>query len=145
MNPDEFEKTMKELFPRMFDGTDIGIWVGPGWHKLVTLLCHTIQSHIDSRNGHRQFMLTKYPEEQAPDEIPQVTIGQIKEKFGELRFYYDGGDDYIAGVVAMAETMSYHTCEDCGEPGMLRQDLRWVKVLCDKHHQERKERSAHDV
>ena len=141
MNPDEFEKTMKELFPAMFDGKDIGIWVGPGWHKLVTLLCHKIQHHTVARNSRRQWLLANNPDhEHIPDEVPQVIIGQIKEKFGELRFYYDGGDDYIAGLVDMAEVMSYHICEDCGNPGMLRQDLRWVKVLCDKHHQERLEK-----
>jgi hypothetical protein len=49
-----------------------------------------------------------------PEVIPQVTLDQVKEKFGTLRFYYTGGDDVIDGMVRMAESMSGVTCESCG-------------------------------
>jgi hypothetical protein len=38
---------------------------------------------------------------------PKVTIAQIKSKFGELRFYIDGGDDAVYGMIRFAE----HLCE----------------------------------
>jgi len=61
---------------------------------------------------------------------------QVKEKFGTLRFYYDGGDRYIDGLVNMAESMSAVTCEVCGNPGKIRTG-GWVRTLCDTHAVER--------
>lgn len=71
-------------------------------------------------------------ERQVPPEIPQVVAVQVKEKFGTLRFYYDGGDEYIHGLASMAEWVSSVTCEECGERGKLR-GSGWVYTACDKH------------
>lgn len=68
-----------------------------------------------------------------PDLVPQVTLDQVKEKFGTLSFYYTGGDDTIYGMVRMAESMSAVTCEFCGNPGQARHD-GWIKTLCDPCH-----------
>jgi len=65
-------------------------------------------------------------------ECPQVTLDQVKEKFGTLRFYYTGGDDYISGLVSMAESMSGVTCETCGKPGT-RTRGSWIKTACKEH------------
>jgi len=67
-----------------------------------------------------------------PPKVEQVVIEQVKEKFGELRFYYTGGDEVINGMVRMAESMSSVTCEECGVPGKLR-GSGWVKTVCDLH------------
>ena len=67
-----------------------------------------------------------------PEACPQVIATQIKEKFGTLRFYYCGGDDYCRGIESMAESMSAVTCEVCSSPGKLRHD-GWVQTLCDEH------------
>jgi hypothetical protein len=67
-----------------------------------------------------------------PDIIPQVTLDQVKEKFGTLRFYYSGGDDYISGLVSMAESMSGVTCETCGKPGTSTGG-GWIKTVCVEH------------
>jgi hypothetical protein len=64
-----------------------------------------------------------------------VVATQIKEKFGTLRFYYFGGDDYCHGVESMAESMSAVTCEVCGSPGKLRNG-GWIRTLCDEHAKE---------
>jgi len=74
-----------------------------------------------------------------PPEVEQVVIAQIKEKFGGLRFYYDGGDDYISGMVTMAETWAGSTCETCGEKGT-RRGGGWIRTLCDTHEAEYQER-----
>ena len=65
-----------------------------------------------------------------PDTIPQVTLDQVKEKFGTLRFYYSGGDDYISGMVAMAESMSGVMCEECGNPAESKGGS-WIRTICD--------------
>jgi hypothetical protein len=67
-----------------------------------------------------------------PEACPQVIATQVKEKFGTLRFYYWGGDEYCSGVESMAESMSAVTCEVCGSPGKLRHD-GWIRALCDEH------------
>jgi hypothetical protein len=66
---------------------------------------------------------------QVPESIPQVTLDQVKEKFGTLRFYYSGGDDYISGMVSLAESMTGVTCESCGNIGE-RRGGGWVHTYC---------------
>lgn len=67
---------------------------------------------------------------EVPEKVHRVVVQQVKEKFGTLRFYYRGGDEYVAGLVAMAESMSASTCEKCGVPGKPRNN-GWVHVYCD--------------
>jgi len=71
-----------------------------------------------------------------PEECEQVEVKQLKEKFGSLRFYYTGGDDYISGLVSMAESMTDITCEECGAPGT-QGGTGWVSTLCETHRAER--------
>lgn len=78
---------------------------------------------------------------EVPEPIPQVTLDQVKEKFGTLRFYYTGGDEYIHGMVTLAEAMSGVTCEECGKPGKQRKG-GWIVTLCDEHAKERDEQRA---
>lgn len=68
--------------------------------------------------------------------IEQVTVDQVKEKFGTLRFYYTGGDEHISGMVRMAESMSAVTCEECGVPGK-QTSGGWIRTLCDEHAKNR--------
>jgi len=74
----------------------------------------------------------------------RVVVAQIKEKFGGLRFYYEGGDDYIAGLVTMAESWASRTCENCGDDGHQRGG-GWIRTLCDTHEAEyQAKRAQHD-
>jgi hypothetical protein len=73
---------------------------------------------------------------QVPDSIPQVTLDQVKEKFGTLRFYYSGGDDYISGMVSFAESLTAVICESCGNPGE-RRGGGWVHTYCDPCEEKR--------
>lgn len=62
---------------------------------------------------------------------PQVVASQVKEKFGGLRFYYNGGDDTVDGIIRMAEAWTGQTCETCGNPGTLGGN-GWLTTLCKK-------------
>ena len=73
---------------------------------------------------------------EVPESIPQVTLDQVKEKFGTLRFYYSGGDEYISGLASMAESMSAVTCEECGNPGKTVGG-GWLTTLCKEHAEAR--------
>lgn len=64
--------------------------------------------------------------------IPPVTITQIKSKFGTLRFYYDGGDKQINGMVSFAERISGTICEVTGTKGKLCIHRGWYKTLCEE-------------
>jgi hypothetical protein len=96
-----------------------GFECGDGWFQILNQLMGNIQSHIDWQNRDKEV-------------VPQVTLDQVKEKFGTLRFYYSGGDDYIRGMVTMAESMSGVTCETCGNPGT-RTGGGWIKTACKEH------------
>ena len=81
---------------------------------------------------------------QVPDSIPQVTLDQVKEKFGTLRFYYSGGDDYISGMVSLAESMTGVTCESCGNIGE-RRGGGWVHTYCTPCEEAREIKRAKEM
>ena len=65
-----------------------GFECGDGWYDLIDTLCHSIQTYLDAH------------------ELPQVVATQVKSKFGELRFYVDGGDRFTDGLITFAENIS---------------------------------------
>ncbi len=135
-----FEKRLKDKYPAMFSQPYGGICVGEGWWPILEVLCGHIDSYTKWINNTRAARLKENMHNLVvPDEVPQVVVAQIKEKFGSLRFYYDGGDNYIRGLVTMAESWASHTCEVCGELGTARHG-GWIKTLCDEHDAERKKR-----
>jgi hypothetical protein len=86
---------------------------------------------------------------EVPETIAQVTLDQVKEKFGTLRFYYTGGDDYISGLVSMAESMSGITCEGCGAQAKTNWPKAenggiggWVRTICAPCETKREEERA---
>lgn len=97
-----------------------GFDCGDGWYNIIDAVCAQIENR-EYNNNNVDWL--------------SVVATQVKEKYGTLRFYYTGGDDYIDGVVAMAEAMSAVTCETCGAPGKLREG-GWLKTLCDQHAKE---------
>lgn len=128
---DAFAKLMEERFPKMFAEPYGGFACGEGWWPILEVLCGQIQHHIDWKNKQSEV-------------VPQVTVNQIKEKFGGLRFYYSGGDDTIDGMVRMAESWASRSCETCGAPGT-RREGGWIKTLCDTHEAERQlKRKEHE-
>jgi hypothetical protein len=85
---------------------------GPGWNSLIDPL----EALVEELRGN---------------------VNQIKEKFAQLRFYYDSGatfDDPRWGVVERrveeAERKSREVCEMCGAPGILMTTGSWLKTLC---------------
>lgn len=129
---DAFAKKMEETYPKMFSQPYGGFAVGAGWWPIIEALCGQIHHHVKWRQEQKE----KY---QRGKGCPDVIVAQIKEKFGGLRFYYDGGDDTVDGMVRMAESWAARTCEECGKPGKSRSG-GWIKTLCDEHEAERKAR-----
>lgn len=116
---EELQKKLIEKYPTIFKewGGDPrqtcmawGIAVGDGWYNIIDKLCAKLE--------------------------PQgVVAGQVKEKFGGLRFYInpvDNGDwNMIHKAINEAEAESFRTCETCGKPGE-RRGGSWVRTLCDE-------------
>jgi len=96
-----------------------GFDCGDGWFNILDQLMGNIQHHIDWKNKKEEV-------------VAQVTLDQVKEKFGTLRFYYTGGDDVVDGMVRVAEGMSAVTCETCGAPGTTG-GHGWIKTRCSLH------------
>lgn len=75
---------------------------------------------------------------------PDYIIAQVKQKFGELRFYTyfsdefhesrisDDEQDTFREIITQVETASRTTCEFCGKPAA-RRSGSWISVLCDDH------------
>ena len=126
MTSEEMQDYFPQVYPKMFVGKYGGVACGAGWFYILDKLCANIQHHIDWKNKSEVV-------------VPQVTIDQIKEKFGCLRFYYSGGDEYISGMVTLAESMSGVTCEECGSIGE-RRSGGWIRTLCDTHEAEKQAR-----
>lgn len=149
----ELDQHIREKYTKIFSQS-CEMSIGDGWYDIIDMLCANIQNHIDYAAQQREWATKwnkevndpdydwsdkpsffKREEREVPELVEQVVTTHIKEKFGALRFYYNGGDQYIHGLVAMAESMTVRICEDCGSPGIARstEKQRWVRVLCDKH------------
>lgn len=113
MSP-ELEKIFFEKYPALYkkDILPFGIECGDGWFMLIDQLSQHIDSYRDSNN------------------VPPVTVTQVKEKFGGLRFYITGGDNFVDGLIAFAETLSYKICENCGTTFNVGKTSGWIQVLC---------------
>lgn len=153
----EFFEYLKEhkgpIIPIQF-----GFECGDGWFTILDELMASIQNHIKNENSNRDHRLKhKFPKflqkcycqihwkrkklkkfiwwiiERFPrgvEHIPPIQITQVKEKFGGLCFYFTGGDDYILGMVSLAENLSYRTCELCGSTNDVGMTQGWLRAVC---------------
>jgi len=134
----ELQQELYDKYPELFSNKDKSImescmaWgcdCGDGWFDILSTLCWMIKQQEDNIRSQ-----TEYKQKQDPDYISDyypVKFDQIKEKFGGLRVYFTGGDEYVEGLVKMAECWSYNTCEVCGERGKPNKG-GWISTLCDK-------------
>lgn len=73
-----------------------GIECSSNWYDLLDKLFSAIQTYLDEQ-------------EAAGNPVPQVLAVQVKRKFKRLRFYYDGGDEFVEQLVLQAELESENT------------------------------------
>ena len=94
-----------------------GIECGYGWYGLVMPILRELK---------------KYNKEQKEinPEWEDIKPGQIKEKWGGLRFYCSA-PEHIQKMIEKAEKLSYHICEKCGSPKDVGiTSTGWIKTLC---------------
>ena len=105
---------------------------GKGYENVLSHICKgRMPSSWDIERA--QEVMNKPPA--ITEYVRRVKVAQIKEKFGGLRFYYDGGDDTVSGMVTMAEAWASTLCETCGAKGKQRGG-GWIRTLCDEHEAE---------
>ncbi len=51
------------------------------------------------------------------NEALNYEVLQVKRKFGMLRFYVGGADDYLYGAIRLAERQCTQLCKTCGSYG----------------------------
>jgi hypothetical protein len=120
----ELEAALFADFPDIFPGgraVDMrqnlmcfGFECGDGWHGLIRKLCRGIQDALDADSALK----------------PMFRTVQVKEKFGGLRFYVDGGTKAIEAMIDAAGEESERTCEACGAAGSTLVRHGWYKTLC---------------
>lgn len=92
-----------------------GIECGKGWKKLY----QPIIDYIDEYNKEH--------------EDKPIKIHQIKEKYGQLRFYTNFYTEELEKMIDKAEEESEHTCEYCGkhiDGPIIRH--HWIYSLCEE-------------
>ena len=109
-----------------------GIECNDGWYDLLDTLCYSIQQHCNATNARYIIETDKYElVEEGNPEYVQVVAAQVKEKFGALRIYTDGGDVSTEAMIQLAEQMSTRICELCGSPAKTSRDNGWLHTTCD--------------
>lgn len=109
----------REIYPQWF--TSCFDYSPPhGWAQIVSDLCASIAATL------------------ANEAHASIHVLQVKEKFGGLRFYFSSEnmsvdtEDRIYRLITAAEGDSVKTCQDCAQSGKLRDDLGWIRTLCDE-------------
>ena len=102
-------------YPEILGSLVDGIRCDDGWRDLLDALFDEITRHCMSVG------------------IPLPRARQVKEKNGSLRCYLASKDDFIDGLVQMAEEISGRICEVCGEAGLMDVQDNTVQVRCLRH------------
>ena len=125
----KLQNKLYEKYPKLFRQKDLpmnqtcmcwGICTNAGWYWLINNLCSCIQDYIDANKKE------------------QVEVVQIKEKFGQLRFYTNGSDHLVNGMIWLAEHCSWNICEKCGTTDNITHTKGWVKTLCKECAEKKK-------
>ena len=133
----ELQNQLFEKYPDLFSNKDKdimsscmgwGIEAGNGWYDIISSVCWMIKQHEDNIKWQTEYKQKTEPDYQS-DYFP-VKFDQVKEKYGGLRLYFSGGDEYVEGLVSMGEAMSYKVCEVCGNKGKPNEG-GWISTLCD--------------
>lgn len=140
---------LKAHYAYQFRCPNAGYYLEPGWLELISRLCEAVDKAL------------------APDARAHFHWTQIKEKFGTLRAYWDGGptaidifgpggrmrldlalssaceiDEEIADRIQIlvhdAEAESARTCLFCGAHGERRADQGWIVTACGRCARSRK-------
>ena len=135
----ELQNQLYEKYPYLFSNRNKsprescmswGCEIGNGWYELLSSVCWRVSQHEKNIEDQKR-VFADHPEKIKVElEYFPVKFDQVKEKYGGLRIYFTGGDDYVEGVIGMAEEYSYKVCEVCGNSGKPNK-RGWITTLCE--------------
>lgn len=140
---DPVVQRLVDAHPLLFSGRlpEVPSHLPEGWYAVVNDLCSLLESELGREGSNR------------------VTVRQIKEKFGGLRFYLaygtdgDEGDDdgvpdrpgtapseaftaRVRSLIEAATRASEETCQWCGAAAAERDVDGYITTLCEEHYGE---------
>ena len=129
----DWEKNLCEKYSSLLK--DKYLECGPGWADVLACLFEQIKTHEAFLEHSGVRIIEQEDEILDEDDYCRVKIYQVKQKFGGLRVYYDGGDNIIRNFVNQAEDKALTVCEYCGSKDnvKLRRRNSWLYTGCDKH------------
>jgi len=68
------------------------------------------------------------------ERYPQIIASQVKEKYGNLSFYIQGGTDAQYAIISWAESLSNNICEYCGTIKEVGRTQGWYSTICKSCH-----------
>ena len=113
----ELQKNLFQKYPKIFtqrnlpsseSGMCYGIQCPDEWYDIIDTLCNCISQHIKYKELESDKQVDRWSGSLQPVNIERLKCEakQVKSKFGQLRFYVTGADDYIRGAIAVAEMLS---------------------------------------
>lgn len=99
--------------------------IGAGWYNIILKYSKEIEKILEINNK-------------------TAAVSQIKQKFGSICFYADFNDidenskSEINNYLKQLKQECLVTCEITGNPGILRKDIGWIRVLSDEKYNELK-------
>ena len=119
---DDWQITLYKKYPKLFSQHNKsmketcmcwGISVGVGWFPIIEMLCEALETYLKLHPN-----------------VPVLEFTQIKEKFGTLRIYTSGGDEFTDNLIEMAQILSEKICEECGSVIDVSQTEGYILTLC---------------
>ncbi|MCD8207105.1 MAG: hypothetical protein LUD72_04115 [Bacteroidales bacterium] len=106
---------VEEVNPKPYDLFPVEC--AQGWRKVIEPLFDYIEEYNKDK-----------------DTDDKIIVEQVKEKFGELRFYTNFNEETLGDMIGEAEDKADHTCEYCGSEEDVYKVSRsgWIKTLCQK-------------
>jgi hypothetical protein len=112
----DFLGRLRGYYPSMFADPNLReIECFEGWEPLIDGLCGVLQTHLNAHPA-----------------VKPVVVRRVKEKYGGLKFIFDGGDEFCRQARDVVQEQSLEICELCGMPGELI-GTRWFSVRCPAH------------
>lgn len=97
-----------------------------GWKKAFgKLMCEDIMNELVSKNL-----------------VDEYRIFEIKEKYGTLRWYDNGGTEEIYKIIMKYEHISEFTCVECGKVNVPIINEGWIQPMCRSCYNRHSKRKA---
>lgn len=87
----------------------LGLQCGRGWFPPIDQMCQRLQPLAEGTG---------------------LRIVSVKQDMGVLRVAYRGGNDVVRAAIEAGAIEAAHSCEMCGDPGVLGEVDGWWMVRC---------------